>query len=158
MKCLAFVFCLLSLSSVAGAESLWNGTWALREDQLGGQLTLKIEEIDRGWQLTYRVVGPGAPGASNTTIMTALDGKDVPVLIDGKPSNQTMGITQVDSHHTVNVIKFKGKMIGVSKAELSPDGKLIRAETEYPDTNPGAPADRQVQFWDRKQEKREVPR
>jgi hypothetical protein len=140
---------LLSLSSVVGADSLWNGTWVLREAQPGGQLTMKLEEVSTGWNVTYKVVGSGAAGASDTYIMTPLDGKDVPVLIDGKPSGQTMGITKIDSRHTVNVIKFEGKEIGVSKAELSTNGKVIKVETDYSDSNPGAPAGKQIQYWDR---------
>jgi hypothetical protein len=140
---------LLSLSSMVGAESLWSGTWILREAEPGGQLTMKLEEVSTGWKVTSKVVGSGAAGASDTYIMTPLDGKDVPVLIDGKPSGQTMGITKIDSHHTVNVIKFKGKEIGVSKAELSTNGKVIKVETDYSDSNPGAPAGKQIQYWDR---------
>ncbi|BFU96953.1 MAG: exported protein of unknown function [Nitrospira sp.] len=153
MKRVAFLLVILCLGSPAGAEdSAWTGTWVLRENQPGGQLTLKIEETNSGWKMTYKVMGPGAPGASDTTIATMLDGKDVPVLIDGKPSKQTMGISKVDGRHTVNVIKFGGKDIGVSKAELSADGKLIKVETDYPESNPGAPAGKQIQFWDRKEQ------
>jgi len=152
MKRVLFLLFILCLGSPAGAEnSAWTGTWVLRELQPGGQLTMKIEETNAGWKMTYKVVGPSAPGASGTTIVTMLDGKDVPVLIDGKPSKQTMGISKMDDHHTVNVIKFGGKEIGVSKAELSADGKLIRVETDYPESNPGAPAGKQIQFWDRKE-------
>lgn len=151
MKRVAFLLLVLCLESPAGAEhSAWTGTWELRENQPGGQLTMKIEELTSGWKITYKVVGPGAPGASDTTIVTLLDGKDVPVFIDGKPSRQTMGISKVDGHHTVNVIKFGGKEIAVSKTELSADGKLIKVETDYPESNPGAPAGKQIQFWDRK--------
>ena len=150
MKRLVFVLCLLSISSTSSAESPWIGTWILREAEPGGQLTLNVEEAGSGWKLTYKVIGPGAPGASNTTIVTPLDGTDVPVLIDNKPSSQTMGITKIDDHHTVNIIKAKGKEIGVSKSELSSNGKMIRVEIDYPDSNPGAPASKQIQFWDRK--------
>lgn len=149
MRRMAFVVCLLSLSSMAWVDSQWNGTWVLREAEPGGQLTMQLEEVSTGWKITYKVVGPGAAGASDTYIMTPLDGKDVPVLIDGEPSGQTMGITKIDSHHTVNVIKSKGKEIGVSKAELSTNGKVIKVETDYSDSNPGAPAGKQIQYWDR---------
>ncbi|SLM49489.1 exported protein of unknown function [Nitrospira japonica] len=152
MKRVSFLLFFLCFGLPAWAEnSAWTGTWVLRELQPGGQLTMKIEETNAGWKMTYKVVGPGAPGASDTTIVTMLDGKDVPVLIDGKASKQTMGISKVDGHHTVNIIKFGGKEIGVSKAELSADGKLIRVETDYPESNPGAPAGKQIQFWDRKE-------
>jgi hypothetical protein len=150
MRRMVLVVGLLSLSSMVGAESLWSGTWILREAEPGGQLTMKLEEVSTGWKVTSKVVGSGAAGASDTYIMTPLDGKDVPVLIDGKPSGQTMGITKIDSHHTVNVIKFKGKEIGVSKAELSTNGKVIKVETDYSDSNPGAPAGKQIQYWDRR--------
>lgn len=150
MRRMVLVVGLLSLSSMVGADSLWNGTWVLREAEPGGQLTMQLEEVSTGWKVTYKVVGPGAAGASDTYIMTPLDGKDVPVLIDGEPSGQTMGITKIDSHHTVNVIKSKGKEIGVSKAELSTNGKVIKVETDYSDSNPGAPAGKQIQYWDRK--------
>jgi hypothetical protein len=149
MRRIAFVVGLLSLSSMAWADGLWNGTWVLREAEPGGQLTMILEEMSTGWNVTYKVVGPGAAGASDTHIMTSLDGKDVPVLIDGEPSGQTMGVTKIDSHHTVNVIKSKGKEIGVSKAELSTNGKVIKVETDYSDSNPGAPAGKQIQYWDR---------
>jgi len=151
MKRASFLLFILCLGSPVWAEnSAWTGTWVLREEQPGGQLTMKIEETNAGWKMTYKVVGPGAPGASDTTIVTMLDGKDVPVLLDGKPSKQTMGISKVDGRHTVNIIKFGGKEIGVSKAELSADGKLIKVETDYPESNLGAPAGKQIQFWDRK--------
>jgi hypothetical protein len=140
MRRMVLVVGLLSLSSVVGADSLWNGTWVLREAQPGGQLTMKLEEVSTGWNVTYKVVGSGAAGASDTYIMTPLD---------GKPSGQTMGITKIDSRHTVNVIKFEGKEIGVSKAELSTNGKVIKVETDYSDSNPGAPAGKQIQYWDR---------
>ena len=150
MKRLAFVVCLLSLSSIATADSSWNGTWILREAQPGGQLTMKVEEVGTGWKVTYTVIGPGAPGASDSLLLTPLDGKDVPVLIGGKPSGQTMAMKKLDGHHTVNVTKFQGKVIGISKAELSTNGKVIKIETEYPDSNPGAPAASQIAYWDRK--------
>lgn len=152
MKRVAFLLLVLCLGSPVCAEnSAWTGIWVLRENQPGGLLTMKIEEMTSGWKITYKVVGPGAPGASDTTIVTSLDGTDMPVLIDGKPSKQTMGISRVDGRHTVNIIKFGGKEIGISKAELSADGNLIRVETDYPESNPGAPAGKQIQFWDRKE-------
>lgn len=150
MRRIAVMVWLLSLSSIAAAESPWSGTWVLREDQPGGKLTMKIEEANGGWKITYKVIGPGAPGASNTTILTPLDGKEVTVLIDGQPSEQTMAIRQIDSHHTINVIRFKGKEIGTSKAELGVNGKLVKVEIDYPESNIGAPAQKQIQYWDKK--------
>ena len=143
---MVFVVCLLSLSSMVGADSLWSGTWILREPPQGGRLTMTVEEVGTGWKLTYKVVGPAAPGTIVSTVLTQLDGKDVPVLVEGKPSGQTMGIKKIDSRHTVGVVKFQGKEMGVSKGEISPDGKVLRVETDYAPSNP---IGKEIQYWDR---------
>jgi len=142
----AFVVCLLSLSSMVGADSLWSGTWVLREPPQGGRLTMTVEEVGSGWKLTYKIVGPDAPGPIYSTVLTPLDGKDVPVLVEGKPSGQTMGIKKIDSRHTVGVVKFQGKEMGISKGELSPNGKVLKVETDYADSNP---IRKEIQYWDR---------
>ncbi len=144
---MAFVVCLLSLSSLAGAESLWSGTWVLRVPPQGGRLTMTVEEVGTGWKLTYKVVGPAAPGTIVSTVLTQLDGKDVPVLIEGKPSGQTMGVKKIDSRHTVGIVKFQGKEMGVSKGEISPNGKVLKVETDYASSNP---IGKETQYWDRK--------
>lgn len=89
---MAFVVCLLSLSSIVGAESLWGGTGVLREPQQGGRLAMTVEEVGSGWKFPYKIVGPDAPGPIYSTVLTQLDAKDVPVLVEDRPSGQTMGI------------------------------------------------------------------
>jgi len=143
---MAFVVCLLSLSSTVGADNLWSGTWVLREPPKGGRLTMTVEEVGSGWKLTYKLVGPDAPGTIVSTVLTLLDGKDVPVLVEGKPSGQTMGIKKIDSRHTVGVVKFQGKEMGISKGELSPNGKVLTVETDYATSNP---IGKEIQYWDR---------
>jgi hypothetical protein len=66
MRRLAFVVCLLSLSSMVGAESLWSGTWLLREPSKGGRLTMTVEVVGTGWKLTHKVVGPDGPGGGSS--------------------------------------------------------------------------------------------
>ena len=146
---MAFVVCLLSLSSLVGAESLWSGTWVLREPPQGGRLTMTVEEVGSGWKLTYKLVGPAAPGTIVSTVLTPLDGKDVPVLVEGKPSGQTMGIKRIDSRHTVTVLRFQGKETGISKAEISPDGKVLKVENDYATSNPNRLVGKQIQYWDK---------
>ena len=143
---MAFVVCLLSLSSMVGADSLWSGTWVLRELPQGGRLIMTVEEVGTGWKLTYKVVGPDAPGSTVSTVLTSLNGKDVPVLLNGKPSGQTMGIRRIDSRHTVTVLRFRGKETGISKAELSSNGKVLKVETDYVVSNP---IGKEIQYWDR---------
>lgn len=143
---MVFVVCLLSLSSLVGADSLWSGTWVLREPPQAGRLTMTVEEVGTGWKLTYKVVGPSAPGSTVSTVLTPLNGNDVPVLVNGKPSGQTMGIRRIYSRHTVTVLRFKGKETGISKAELSPNGKVLTVETDYATSNPMG---KEIQYWDR---------
>ena len=47
------------------------------------------------------------------------------------------------------VLKFQGKEEGISKAELSPDGKVLKVENEYTDPNPNGLVGKQIQYWDR---------
>ena len=143
---IAFGVCLLSLSSIVGAESLWSGTWILREPSQGSRLMMTVEEVGTGWKLTYNVVGLAAPGSTVSTVLTPLNGNDVPVLVNGKPSGQTMGIRRIDSRHTVTVLKFQGVETGISKAELSPKGKVLKIETDYADSNP---IRNEIQYWDK---------
>jgi len=107
---------------------------------------MAVEEVGTGWKLPYKVVGPVASGTIVSTVLTQLDGKDVPVLVEGKPSGQTMGIKKIDSRHTVGVVKFQGKEMGISKSEISPDGKVLRVETDYAPSNP---IGKEIQYWDR---------
>ena len=141
-----FVVCLLSLSSMVSADSLWSGAWVLRVPPQGGRLIMTVEEVDAGWNLTYQVVGPDAPASTVSTVQTPLNGKEVPLLVNGRPSGQTMGIKRIDPHRTVTVLRFKGKETGVSKAEISPDGKVLKIETDYVSSNP---IGKEVQYWDR---------
>ena len=146
---LAFVVCLLSLSSLVGAESLWSGTWVLLENPPGGHLTMTLEEVGTGWQLTYKVVGTTAAASTVSTVLTPLDGKEAPVLINGEPSGQTMAIQRIDSRHTVTVVRYQGKERSVAKSEISPDGKVLTVETDYATSNPIKLAGKQIEHWNR---------
>jgi hypothetical protein len=59
------------------------------------------------------------------TIESALDGSEVPVLVGGKPSGETMAIKRIDSRHTLTDIKMDGKAFGTSRAEISADGNMV---------------------------------
>jgi len=50
------------------------------------------------------------------TVTPPFDGSDAPMLVNGKPSGQTMGIKWVDAHHTITVLKMNGKG-GVRQAD-----------------------------------------
>lgn len=150
MRCIAWVVVvLLSMSSAASAESPWKGTWVERKPLEEGRQTMTLEEADTGWKLTYHISSPKMPGGTMIlTVVTQLDGKDAPVMYEGKPSGQTMAIKRVDSHHTFTVLKLQGKETGISKSELSPDGKVLMVQN-----GPiGATTDQmmQVHYWDKR--------
>ncbi len=79
-------------------------------------------------------------------VTTQVDGKDVPVLVDGKPSSQTMAIHMIDDRHTVNVMKMNGNPIMTQKSEISVDGKVIKDESTS--ATPGGQTI--IQYWDKK--------
>ena len=145
---MAFVVCLLSLISIVGADSLWSGTWVLRKPPQGGHLRMTVEEVGSGWKLTYKVVGPDTPGTIYSPVLTQLDGKEVPVLVNGKSLGQTMAIKKFDSRHTVTDVTFQGKEMAISKSEISPDGKVLKVETDYADPNPTGLVGKQIQYWE----------
>ncbi|MBI4002906.1 MAG: hypothetical protein HY348_14140 [Nitrospira defluvii] len=152
MKRIAFFVVLLALSTELWAASPWSGVWVLRDPTTKFRLTMTLEEVGAGWKITCRIPVPDAPGAAVTSVMTietALDGKEVPNLVDGKPSGQTMEIRKIDSHHTFTVVKFQGQQTGISKSELSPDGKTIKTENNIAVSGPNGPAGKQVQYWDK---------
>ena len=113
---------------------------------------MTVEKVGTGWKLNYKVVSPEAPGSSVSTVLTPLDGNDVPVLVNGKPSGQTMGIRRIDSRHTVTILKFQGKETGIPKAELSLDGKVLKVESDYyAVSNTSGLVQKQIQYLDRQQ-------
>ena len=148
MKRMAFVVCLLSLSSIIRADFLSAGTWVQRGHEKG--LTMTVEEVGTGLKLTYKGVGPDAAAFDIMTILTQLDGKDAPVLVNGKPTGQTMAIRKIDSHHTFTVLKSQGKEVGTSKAELSADGKVLKVENKMGAPGANGEGVTAVEYWDKK--------
>jgi hypothetical protein len=79
-------------------------------------------------------------------LTTQLDGKDEPLLLDGKPSGQTMAIRRIDAHHYATVLKMGGNPIATQDSELSADGKTITTKTTYG----GPDGQKTVEYWDKK--------
>ncbi len=127
MKFIALVVCLGSLVPVLRADMLAAGTWVRRPNKDGGSSTMIIEAVGTGRKLTFKVAAGG--GTVTMIVTTQLDGKDAPVLVDGKPSGETMAIRMIDDHHAINVIKMNGNPMVTQKSELSADGKVIKVES-----------------------------
>ena len=109
-----------------------------------------VEAAGPALKISYRLLGAdGKPMSQNLmTLETALDGKDAMVMVDGKPSGETMAVRRIDASHTFTVIKMQGKDFGTSKLEVSADGKTLKVENEMA-AMAGRPGAKTIEYWDR---------
>jgi len=148
MMRIAFGLCLLALASSAWPQ-LAVGTWNKRGDR--PTLLMIIEPAGGATKITYKVLTPdGKPlPHADMTLVTQLDGNEVPVLVNGKPSGETMAIRRIDERHTSTVVKMNGAPFGTSKSELSADGRTLTVENTATGGASGMPAGTKVEHWDR---------
>ena len=120
-------FWVIGSASSASAQ-VGVGTWERQGVQAPGQpLTMTVEPCcGSGRRLIYRIPGADA----SMTVESPFNGSDVPVLMGGKPTGQTMAITQTDDRHWTTVMKVKGQVFGTSKATLSADGRTLTIEND----------------------------
>ena len=144
MKRIALFICLAGLIPILPAANLPTGTW-VRRPIAGGSATMIVEAAGAGQKYTFRVQVAGG-GFSTMILTTQYDGKDAEVLVDGKPSGETMAIRMLDDHHVINILKMNGNPMVTQKSELSADGKTIK--TESVSSVPGV--QNPVEYWDKK--------
>jgi hypothetical protein len=123
------------------------GTWVRTDAQAKG-LTMTVEPCcNGGFRLIYHVrVGAGQPPLT-LTVDSPMDGTEVPALVGGKPSGQTMAVTRVDAYHYSAVVKMGGKPFGTSSGTLSADGRTLTVETV---TQGGGKPETIIETWVRK--------
>jgi hypothetical protein len=140
-------FCAISSASSASAQA-GVGTWERQGVQTPGQpLTMTVEACcGAGRRLTYRVPEIEA----FVTVESPFNGTEVPVLFAGKPSGETMAITQVDDRHWTTILKMNGKLFGTSKAALSGDGRTLTVENDMTTTSGATPAGKSTETWIKK--------
>ena len=147
MKRVIAVLSLVSLSvSVWSADDAWYGTWVQRSAL---PMTMTVEKSGEGAKFTYRM----PPGANPNFVLsfdTKGDGKEVPVLIDGKPSGETMTVKRVDERHTTSAWKINGTPSGTSRSEMSADGRAIKVESDNAVAGPNGVVGQITQYWDKK--------
>jgi hypothetical protein len=124
------------------------GTWVRTPTKTSpGVMTMTVEPCcGSGYKLTYRF----AISAQQTTLMTVaspFDGTEVPVLVDGKPSGETMAIKRIDDHHAATVIKMNGEPFGTSKSTLSADGRTISVINDVTNAAAGQPVGKTTETW-----------
>ncbi len=110
-----------------GAGSKW-----LRTDAQGKGITLTIEACcNGGLRLVYLIPSVANQPAVTLTVDAPLNGTEVPTLVGGKPSGQTMAITRLDDRHYRAVVKVNGKPFGTSNGTVSPDGTTMIVESAF---------------------------
>src|SRR5262249_31937446 len=106
------------------------GAWVKKVEPGGPGMTMEITRGcgGGGRRLTYHLLMGNVQHVM--LIESPLDGTEKPVMLDGKPTGETMAIKRLDPHHAVTVMKMNGKPFGSSKATLSPNGRTLTVDNE----------------------------
>ena len=123
------------------------GTWVKKAEAGKPAMTLTIEEWGPGkCKLTWNI-----PDAKLVlTLAAALDGSFAPLLINGKPSGETMSIKLIDKLHAAGTVKMNGKAFGTSKSTFSADFKTMTVENDFSESVGGNKAGKSTEIWTRK--------
>lgn len=127
------------------------GTWVRTAGpQTPGKITMTVEACcNGGRRLIWRFSIPDQP-VQTMLVESPFDGREVPVLLNGKPSGETMAIKIVDARHTSCVVKMNGKPFGTSKSTISADGGTLTVENDFSASVGGNPAGKHTETWVRK--------
>jgi hypothetical protein len=148
-----FVYAFVALSALTTASFLHAqipaGTWVKQPGPDRDDITMTVEPCcNGGRRLTYRIK------IGNDTIVMLVEspfnGTEVPVLIGGKPSGETMAIKTIGSRHWECVLKMNGKPFGTSKGELSADGKTLTVENNITSAAANQQVGIQKEVWIKK--------
>jgi hypothetical protein len=146
---IAFVTACLAGGAPAGAADSPVGTWVKKSEAGKPAMTLTIDGWGRGKaKLTYDIKIKDT--SMVLTIVSALDGNDAPVLINGKPSGQTMAIKMIDARHASTVLKINGQPFGTSKGAFSADYNTLTVENDFASAVAGNAAGKSTETWTRK--------
>lgn len=123
------------------------GTWARKETPATpGKMTMTVAACcGAGRRLTYQFQVSGSP--VELTVESKFDGTEAPVLMNGKPSGETMAIKRIDAHHASAVVKLNGALLGTSKSTLSADGKTLTVDNDFSSSVGGQPAGKVTETW-----------
>jgi hypothetical protein len=109
-------------------------------------MTLTVEACcNGGLRLTYHIPAMGDQPAATLTVDSPMDGTEVPVLLNDKPSGETMALKRVDASHMSGVVKMNGQLFVTSSSTLAADGKS--ATTESITQMPGGKTQKVIETW-----------
>ena len=122
------------------------GTWVRQPTASMPSMTMSIAACcNGGRRLTYHVDINGTE--TLLIVETKLDGSEAPVMMNGKPSGETMAITRVDAHHASTVLKMNGKPFGTSAATLSADGRTLTVLNDFSSSVGGQQVGKYTEVW-----------
>ena len=123
------------------------GTYLKKAEAGRPAMSMTIEQWAHGKaKLTYHIKDPPIV----LTIVSALDGSESPVLMNGEPSGETMAIKMLDGLHSSTVVKMHGKPFGTSKGTFAPDFSTLTIENDFYGAAAGRAAGRSTERWIRK--------
>jgi hypothetical protein len=114
---------LLAWTGHAHAQLDVDTTWLRTDAHVKGFILTVAACCNGGLRLTWQI--PGSQPASTMTVDSPMNGTEVPVLVGGKPSGQTMAIKRVDDHHYTTILKMNGQPFGTSTSTISADNKTM---------------------------------
>jgi hypothetical protein len=136
---------LLIVSPAAAADSPV-GTWVKKVESGKPGMVFKIEKWGSdGAKLTWELKN----AKMVMTLATKLDGKDAPLLINGKPSGETMAITRIDKLRSATILKMNGKQFGTSKGTFSADFNTMTVENDTSRAVGGSEMGKTTEVWTR---------
>jgi hypothetical protein len=123
------------------------GTWVRTPTKaMPNSMTMKIEVCcGGGRRLSYSFAA--GDQAMLMLVETKLDGSEAAVLVNGKPSGETMAITRVDAHHANTILRMNGKEFATSTATLSADGKTLSVINDCASTTGCMPLGKSTETW-----------
>lgn len=137
----------VGLANQAHAQLGVGSTW-VRTDALGKGITMTVEACcNGGLRLIYLIPPMGGQPATTMTVNSPMDGTEVPTLVGGKPSGETMAIRRVDDRHYSAVVKMGGQPLGTFDGTVSADGKAMTVDAV---TQAGGTVQKFIETWLRK--------
>ena len=108
------------------------GTVWVRTDSAGKGITLTVEACcNGGLRLVWQIPPMGGQPATTLTVNSPMNGTEVPAMIGGKPSGETMAIKRIDDHHYYTEVKMNGQPFGTTKGTVAADNKTMTAESVF---------------------------
>jgi hypothetical protein len=123
------------------------GTWVQTAPMKG--LTMTVEECCNGGRRLIFHVTMGQK-SQTMTVESRFDGSDASILVDGKPSGETMALKRVNERRTTTVFKRNGKVFRTSTTAESADGRTLTVENEFIDTADGRVTGKMTETYARK--------